>query len=133
MPKAYKFDLEVKGQHRISSHGSCAKYGKPMSNQKNSSGPDMKTCQTPYKFDLEVRVKEEMGIWIFPTHYHMVIHSCAKYGKPMSNQKKSYGLDMKTCQKPYKFDFEVKVLGCIWIMNVGNTSFNGDTPMCQIW
>ena len=25
---------------------------------------------------------------------------------------------MKTCQKPYKFDFEVKVQGRIWIMNV---------------
>ena len=45
MTKAYKFDLEVKGQCRIgiinvrhtSSHGDideCAKYGKPMSNQK---------------------------------------------------------------------------------------------------
>ena len=40
---------------------------------------------------------------------------------------------MKTCQKPYKFDLEVKVQGRIWIMNVLDTSSYGDTPMCQIW
>ena len=41
--------------------------------------------------------------------------------------------DTKTCQKLYKFDFEVKVQGCIWNMNVGDTSSHGDTPMCKIW
>ena len=40
---------------------------------------------------------------------------------------------MKTCQKPYKFDLEVKVQGRIWIMNVRDTSSHGDTPMCKIW
>ena len=40
--------------------------------------------------------------------------------------KKSYGPDTKTCQKPYKFDLEVKVQGPIWIMNVRDTSSHGD-------
>ena len=47
--------------------------------------------------------------------------------------KNSYGPDTKTCQKPYKFDFEVKVQGHIWILNVRDTSSYGDALMCQIW
>ena len=47
--------------------------------------------------------------------------------------KKRYGPDTKRCQKPYKFDLEVKVQGRMWIMNVRDTSSHGDTPMCQIW
>ena len=39
----------------------CAKYVKPMSIQK-SYGPDTKTCQEPYKFDLKVKVQGR--IWI---------------------------------------------------------------------
>ena len=50
----------------------------------------------------------------------------------MSINKKRYGPDTKTCQKPYKFDLEVKVQGRIWIMNVRDTSSHGDTTMCQI-
>ena len=46
--------------------------------------------------------------------------------------KKDYGPDMKTCQKPYKFDGEVKGQRPIGIMNVHNTSSHDDTPMCQI-
>ena len=64
-------------------------------------------------------------------HLLMVIHPCAKYGKPMSNKKNSYGPDTKKCQKPYKFDLEVKVQGRIWIMNVRDTSYHGDTLTCQ--
>ena len=70
---------------------------------------------------------------MYMTHLLKVIHPCAKYGKPMSIQKKSYGLDMKACQKPHKFDLKVKVQGRIWIMNVRDTSSHGDTPKCQIW
>ena len=51
----------------------------------------------------------------------------------MSIKKNRYGPDTKSCQKPYKFDLAVKVRGRIWIMNVRDTSSNGDTPMCQIW
>ena len=84
---------------------------------------------------------------MYLTHSLMVIDPYIKYGMPMSKlteafkydlevkgqQKKNYGPDTKTCQKPYKFDLEVKVLGCIWIMNVRDTLSHGDTPMCQIW
>ena len=43
---------------------------------------------------------------------------------------RSYGSDTKTCQNPYKFDLEVKGQRRIGIMNVRDTSFHGDTPMC---
>ena len=59
------------------------------------------------------------------THCLMVIHPCAKYGKPMSIQKKSFWPDTKTCQKPYKFDLKVKEQGHIWIMKVLDTSSHG--------
>ena len=31
----------------------------------------------------------------------------------LGKKVESYGQDKKTCQKPYKFDLEVKVQGCI--------------------
>ena len=68
---------------------------------------------------------------MYTTHRLMVIHPYAKYGRPMSNQKTVMGRT-QTCQKPYKFDLEVKVQGRIWIMKVLDTSSHGDTPMCQI-
>ena len=68
---------------------------------------------------------------MYLTHPLMVIDPCAKYGMPMSKltevtgwtwrHDKSYELDTKTCQKPYKFDLEVKVQSRIWIMNVHHT------------
>lgn len=63
----------------------------------------------------------------------IMIHTCAKHGKPMSKQKKSYGPDMKTSQKSHKFDIEVIVQCRIGIMNVREPSSHGDTPMCRIW
>ena len=66
--KAYRFDLEVKGQHRIrimnvrnTSSYCYTQMCKPMSIKK-SYGPDTKTCQKPYKFDLKVKVQRR--IWI---------------------------------------------------------------------
>ena len=43
--------------------------------------------------------------------------------------KNSYGPDIKTSRKPYKFDLEFKVRGRILIMNVRDTSSCGNTPM----
>ena len=63
----------------------------------------------------------------------MVIDPFSKYGKAMSNQNIVMSRTQKHVQKPYKFDLEVKVQGCTWIMNVHDTSSYGDTPMCQIW
>ena len=57
------------------------------------------------------------------THVPNMVNQC--------QSKKSYGLDTKTCQEPYKFDLKVKVQGRIWIINVHDTSSHGDTPMCQ--
>ena len=77
--------------HRLMVIHSCAKYDKPMSNQKKSDGPDTKTCQKPYKFDLEVKVQGRIWIFMYGAHHLMVIHPCVKYGKPMWNQKKVIG------------------------------------------
>ena len=53
------------------------------------------------------------------------------YANDKANRSNRSG--MKTCKKPYKFDLKVKVQGCIWIMNVRDTSYHGDTITCQIW
>ena len=45
---------------------------------------------------------------MYATHPLMVIDAFAKIGKLMSN-KKNYEPDTKTCQNPYKFDFEVQL------------------------
>ena len=103
MRKAYKFDLEVKGQHSIrimnvhdtSSHCDTtkyAKYGKLMSSHKKVMAGH-KTCQKPYKFDLKVKIQG--CIWI------MNVRDTLSHGNtPMSQiwlanvkQKKNYGLD----------------------------------------
>ena len=47
--------------------------------------------------------------------------------------QKSLVLNTKQCDKPYRFYLEVKVQGCIRIMNVLDTSSHGDRPICQIW
>ena len=46
---------------------------------------------------------------------------------------KRCGQDTMPCQNPSKFDLEVKVQCRIGIMNVRDTSSNGDTLICQIW
>ena len=46
---------------------------------------------------------------------------------------KSCGPNTKSCQKPYKFDLEVKDKGHTGVMNVCASSSHGDTPMCQTW
>ena len=66
--KAYRFDLEVKGQHRIrimNVRNTSSYCDTPMCKTmsiKKSYGPDTKTCQKPYKFDLKVKVQRR--IWI---------------------------------------------------------------------
>ena len=47
-----------------------------------------KHAKKPYKFDLEVKVQSRfliMNVCDTSPHDHMMIHPCAKYGKPMSN------------------------------------------------
>ena len=70
---------------------------------------------------------------VHDTLYTGHIHSYAKQSMTMSKDKKSCGLNMKPCHKPYKFDLDVKGQGHIRIMNVLDTSSQGDRPMCQIW
>ena len=66
--KAYKIDLEIKGQHRIwimdvhdtTSYGDTPHVPNMVSlckTKKKCYRPDSKTCQKPYEFDLEVNVQ----------------------------------------------------------------------------
>ena len=57
---------------------------------------------------------------------------CQKWYTNVNPKKKSYEPDTTTCQKPYKFDLEVKGKHCIGITNVRDISSYGDTSMCQI-
>ena len=66
------------------------------------------------------------------THTLMVIDPCAKYDVTMSKQKKSPA-DTQTCQKPFKFYYEIKGECPIRIMNKHDTSSLGDTPKFKIW
>ena len=70
---------------------------------------------------------------MYATHCTIVIHSRAKKKYDYVKGQKSLVLNTKQCHKPYKFDLEVKVQGCIRIINVLDTSSHGDRPICQIW
>ena len=61
------------------------------------------------------------------------VKQCSWIQSMTMSKTKSWGLNTKPCHKPYKFDFEVKGLHRIRIMNVLHTSFHSDRPMCQIW
>ena len=56
--------------------------------------------------------------------------TCQKYD--YIKGQNSLVMNTKKCHKPYKFDLEVKVQGCIRIMNVLDTSYHGDRSICQI-
>ena len=66
-----------------------AKYSMPMSNQKYSYGPDTETFQKPYRMDLRSNVNVVLGSLMYTTL--VLMHPCAKLGKPMSNPKKGWG------------------------------------------
>ena len=68
----------------------CAICGKPMSIQKKLMGRTRKHVRNPINLTLRSKFKVVSGLWMYATHRLMVIHSCVKYGKPMSNPKKSY-------------------------------------------
>ena len=72
---------------------------------------------------------------MYATHCLMVIHSCAKYGRTMSKDKKDVACTVQTwpSQKSYKFDLEVKGQCHIGIMNVCNISSHGDRLIGQLW
>ena len=103
--KPLKFDLEVKVQGCIrimnvldtSSHGDrpiCQIwYASVKANRSYRSY--IKTWQKPLILTLRSKVNIESGSWMYATHCLMVIHPCAKYGKPMSNHKKFMGRKRK--------------------------------------
>ena len=83
-------------------------------------GPDTKTCQKAYKFDLKVKGQHRMGI--------MNVHDTLSYSEtPMCqiwyanvNPKKIMGRTRKHVKKTCKSDFKRQRL--IGIMNVRDTS-----------
>ena len=94
----------------------CAKYGMPRSRLTEVTG-------RTYRHD-----KSRISIMNVRNRYTHVPNMVSQ-----GQLKKSYELDTKTCQKPYKFDLKVKDQGRIWIMNVRDTSSHGDSHICQIW
>ena len=56
-------------------------------------GGSQKHIKNPINLTMRSKFKVVSGSWMYATHCLMVIHPCATYGKPMSNQKKCYGLD----------------------------------------
>ena len=101
----------------------------PMSTSRQS-------CQTQIDENMILILRSKLihrsGMYV--THSNMVIHSCAKHSMTtVSKRKKSCGLNTKSCHKSYKFDLEVKGQLHIKIMNVFETSSNGDIPMCHMW
>ena len=63
-----------------------------------------------YNFDIKIKV-----INVCDTSSHGD-KTCAKYGMTMSKDwQKSYGPNTIPCQKPNKFDLDVKIISGSWI------------------
>ena len=78
---------------------SYAKQSMTVSNEKKAEAWMWSHVINPINLTLRSKVKVVSGSWIYPTHRLMVIHPCAKYCKPMSNQK-SYGPDTNLHRQP---------------------------------
>ena len=72
----------------------CAKYGKPMSNKKTVMGQIRKHVKNPVNWTLRSKGNIILGSWMYVTHCLVVIHPCAKYGQPTSNQNKVMGTNL---------------------------------------
>ena len=95
---------------------------------------DMKTWHKSIKLYLRSKGNIESGTWMYMSDLLIVIDPCAKYGKPMFNQKLVMGRTQKHVKNPINLTFtsKLKVVSACWIMNVRDTSSYGDTPMCHI-
>ena len=77
----------------------------------------MKTWQKPLNFTLRSKVNIESGSWMYATHCLVVIHPCAKYGKPMSNHKNVMGRARKHVKNPINLTLrsKFKIVSGSWI------------------
>ena len=85
-----------------------------------------------YKFDQEVKGRHwigNMNVRVTSSHGDRPVWQIWQANVKSKNSSRP---NTETCQKPFKIDLEVKVQGRIWIMNVRDTLFYGDTTMCQI-
>ena len=64
----------------------CAKYGKPISSKQKLRVGHEDMTET-YEFDLKVKAKCRFGNMNVPDISLMLIDSCAKFDKPVSNHK----------------------------------------------
>ena len=74
-----------------------------------SLGPNTKPCHKPFNFDLEVKVNDNTGSYMYATHPLIVKDPCAKYDMPMSKQTEVTGRTQRH-HKTYKFALEVNVV-----------------------
>ena len=65
-------------------------------------------AKNPVNLTLRSTVNIVSGSWMCSTHCFMVIHTCAKYGKPMSNENKLLA-GHENMSKPSKFAMRSKV------------------------
>ena len=126
--------------HECSRHIYCsmeihshAKHNMNMLKNKTAVARTESHVINPINLTLSSKVNVVSGSWMYATHPLIVIHPCAKYGNvKMWQQTEVMGRTWRH-DKSLLNDFEVKDQCRIGIMNVCDTSFHGDTSMCQIW
>ena len=95
------FDIHVKSHsHRkVMCQTKCdwalqnvhVKNGKSLSKQTEVTGQTQIHVKNSVNLTLRSKFNVVLGSWMYTTHRLIVIHPCAKYGKPMSNHKKVMG------------------------------------------
>ena len=77
----------------------------------------MKSWQKPINMTLRSKVNIESGSWMYTTQRLMVIHQCAKYGKPVSIPKKVMDWTRKHVKNPINWTLrsKFKVVSGSWM------------------
>ena len=91
---------------------SRAKQSMTMSKDQKTEAWTQSHVINPINLTLRSKVNVVSGSWMYLTHSLMVIDPCAKYGMPMSNQK--------------------KVMGCTWICTVRQSDSCIPPELCSL-
>ena len=73
----------------------CPKYGMSMSKLTEVTGRTWRHVKNSINLTLRSKFNVVSGSWMHATHHTLVIYPCAKYGKPMSNQKTLWATDRR--------------------------------------
>ena len=103
---------------------SCAEQSLTMSKDKKAKAWTQSHVINPINLTLRSKFKIVSGSWMYAPHRLMVIHSCAKYGKPMSTKKKLWAKH-EPAQKDGQTDRQKE-----WFLYTPWTSFTGGIKMC---